>query len=417
MRIDTTLRDLQPNALTQSGKPLFFRVVGSELADLMPRVSRLGESIRVCARSLSSMQKEALVCSSRANAVWRLASDEGDYLAGFDEAPCPLAFFTTGMVSSYLTEFLALAKRRSVAISRVRFVLDSYYTMAGSALKGTMTAGAKAPALTAEIDSEADPALLSDLVHKAVTASPPNGLLRAPLRNRFALIHNGRALASRRAGDMHEPVRADFTQLMAAARPKPGHFEPLVRRGGKTPKLAHTVTLANDSLADQQSRLLHVRGICRLRDDGLKEVEQHLYNPHGSIFYFLCDEARENGAGRAPDAASYVAAGIAFCFMTQVGRYASIARRNVERVCVIQDLHWSRSPDAGGGDAESHADPVETRVFIDSNEDDDFARTLLDMAEQTCFLHALCRTELQPTVAVRALTPDGALPIAVAPGV
>jgi hypothetical protein len=68
-----------------------------------------------------------------------------------------------------------------------------------------------------------------------------------------------------------------------------------------------------------------VRGICTLREDGVKQVELRLYNPHGSVFYSLSDEAPENGGrGLAPDAASYLSAGIGFCFMTQFGRYASI---------------------------------------------------------------------------------------------
>jgi hypothetical protein len=38
------------------------------------------------------MQKEALIFSQRTRAIWRLASDEGAYLDGDDEAPCPLFF-------------------------------------------------------------------------------------------------------------------------------------------------------------------------------------------------------------------------------------------------------------------------------------------------------------------------------------
>ena len=47
------------------------------------------------------MQKDALVCTSTGGA-WRLASDEGAYLNGLDEAPCPLAFMTTGMAASFM---------------------------------------------------------------------------------------------------------------------------------------------------------------------------------------------------------------------------------------------------------------------------------------------------------------------------
>jgi hypothetical protein len=39
-------------------------------------------------------------------------------------------------------------------------------------------------------------------------------------------------------------------------------------------------------------------------------------------------------------------------------------------------------------------------VYLETTEDDDFARQVLDMSEQTCFLHALCRTDLEPVVRV-----------------
>ena len=59
---------------------------------LAPPTDRLGQAVRFAARSLSVMQKEGLVASSASGKVWRLVSDEGAYLDGFDEAPCPLAF-------------------------------------------------------------------------------------------------------------------------------------------------------------------------------------------------------------------------------------------------------------------------------------------------------------------------------------
>jgi hypothetical protein len=100
-------------------------------------------------------------------------------------------------------------------------------------------------------------------------------------------------------------------------------------------------------------------------------LEQQLFNPHGSIFRFLCDEAPGGGTGRAPDAASYLSAGIAFCFMTQLGRYAKIAKKALGGYRVVQDTHFSPTAADGPG----RADPVETHVYVDSRENDDFART------------------------------------------
>lgn len=405
------------NPLVASGKPLFFKVADTEVVGFSAPEIRLGEAVRLCVRSLSVMQKEALVASARTGAVWRLASDEGAYLAGLDEAPCPLAFLTTGMVSSYMNEIMALAAQRGIVIDDIRLIQDNYYTMEGSALKGTMVGGAKNVELTAQIASPADRDTLSKLVLDATAASPLNGLMRGAKESLFTLTHNRREIAPARALRIGRPAAPDPGDHFDQAEPTADDWSGLISRGGKTPKVEHTVTLANDSLSEQQNRLLHVRGICTLREDGVKQIEQHLYNPHGSVFYFLCDEAPEyGGQGLAPDAASYISAGIGFCFMTQFGRYAKIVKKDLREYRIVQDTHFSLGGASGGTGRAGTADPVETHVYLDTGEDDDFARTLLDMSEQTCFLHAFCKADLKTRVAIQPYTDDAALPAASAAG-
>jgi hypothetical protein len=168
---------------------------------------------------------------------------------------------------------------------------------------------------------------------------------------------------------------------------------------------------AHTSLSETQSRTLHLRAICTRRPDGVKEVEQHLFNPRGSTFRFLSDEAEGfGGRGMAPDAASYMAAGIAFCFMTQLGRYASIVKRDLDAYNVIQDTHFSLGGASGNAGQPGRADPVETHVYLTSPEDDAFARKVVVMGEQTCFLHALCRTDLKTKIRItRARAPVATL--------
>jgi hypothetical protein len=399
------------NPLVGSGKPLFFQVENAGAIVFTAPPIRMGEAVRLCVRSLSGMQKEALVASARTGNVWRLASDEGAYLAGQNEAPCPLAFLTTGMVSSYMSEILALAKTRAIELSAIRLIQDNYYTMEGSALKGTMTGGAKDVLLTAQIASGADRDTLSKLVLDATVASPLNGLMRGVKESLFTLTHNGSEIEPTRAQRLGRKAEPDPGDHFDSARPAGGDWSGLIRRGDLTPKATHTVTLANDSLADQQSRLLHVRGICTLREDGVKEIEQQLFNPHGSIFRFLSDEVDARGGGaRAPDAASYISAGIGFCFMTQFGRYAQIAKKNLRQYRLVQDTHFSLGGASAHTGQPGRADPVETHVYLDTQEGDDFARTALDMAEQTCFLHAFCRTDLKARVLVQDFSAEVAPP-------
>lgn len=388
--------------LEQSGKPLFFKVGNPGQLGIAPPALRRGEAIRVAVRSLSVMQKEALVVSERTGAVWRLASDEGAYLDGDDIAPCPLSFLTTGMVSSYMEEIIALARIRGIEIVNLRLIQDNFYTMKGSALKGTMTGGAKDVELEAQIDSPADRETLARLLHDATQASPLNGLMARVHESLFSLAHNGEPIACGRVA----PVPSDHLAAVPnsafdRAAPGPDDWSQLIVKNGLTPKTEETTGFAGSSLAEHQDRVLHIRGICTLREDGAKQVEQQLFNPHGSIFHYLCDEAPRNGGnGLAPDACTYISAGIAFCFMTQLGRYAKIAKKELQDYRVVQDTHFSLGGASGGTGIAGEADPVETHVHLRTGEPRKFAQDALDMSEQTCFLHALCRTNLKTRIRI-----------------
>ena len=380
------------NILGEDTRPLFFPV-NDGAARLSSPPARKGLAVRFAARSLSVMQKEGLVASSVSDRVWRVVSDEGAYLDGFDEASCPLSFLTTGMVSSYMTELIALAGQRGIVLRNVELVQDNWYTMQGSALKGTMTGGAKDIDLEARIASDADDETLRTLIYDAVAASPLNGLMRGVKESLFTLTHNGAAITNAAAKPVAGGHLEDPGERIAGVQPAAGDWSDLVRRGGMSPKTEEATSSQSSSLAENQDRTLHIRGICTVREDGVKQIEQQLFNPHGSIFHFLSDEE-----GRAPDAASYIAAGIGFCFMTQLGRYAKISKKDLREYLIVQDIHFSPGGASGGTGEAGSADPVETHVFLASGEDDAFARAALDMGEQTCFLHAFCRTDLKARV-------------------
>jgi len=131
------------NVLETCGLPIFFKVDNAEEIGIRAPENRKGLAVRTWVRSLSVMQKEALVISGTTGLGWRFASDEGPYLNSFDSAPCPLAFFTTGMVSSYMNEIQALAAIQNLKIKNIRLVQDSYYTMEGSLPRGTMIGGGR----------------------------------------------------------------------------------------------------------------------------------------------------------------------------------------------------------------------------------------------------------------------------------
>ena len=127
-----------------------------------------------------------------------------------------------------------------------------------------------------------------------------------------------------------------------------------------------------------------------------EEIEQRLYSPHGSIFRFLSEEAEAaGGKGRAPDAVSFISAGIGFCFMTQFGRMGSMEKLDLPKYAIVQDTHFSLGGASGKTGKAGEADPVETHVHLTTEESDEIAQDMLDVSEKTCFLHAFCRTDLK----------------------
>jgi hypothetical protein len=342
-----------------------------------------GPVLRTAVRALEGMQKEALVVSGETGRAWRLVSDEGPYLAGTDLAPSPLGFFCSGMAAASATALLALAGARGVRLRRPRLVQDTYYAMEGSALRGTMTGGAAEPELEVDADCDLPAGEVAELVAEAVASSPVTGLVRGIHESAFALVLNGAPIPTGRVhacpGAPAPDPLAWFERAQTAAP-----AEELLRKVAEAGQVQGEGG-AGSSLRPEQSRKLHVRADCTVRDDGVRVIDQFLFSPVGSQFRLLADEE-----GRAPDALTLLAAGIGFCFMTQLGRYATITKRPLGGYRIVQDTRFS----ASGGPA----DPVETTVFLDTLDDENVARQMVDMGEQTCFLHALCRTDLEPRV-------------------
>jgi hypothetical protein len=381
-----------PDILGSDPRPSVFPIANASQLGLAAPESRGGIPVRTWVRSLAGMQKEALVVNGATGLAWRLVSDEGPYLAGHDRAPCPLCHFITGMTSSIMSRIASLALSRDVVLDGVRLTLENWYTMEGSALQGTMIGGALDPKLSVEIDSALADLEIRGLVDDAVRSSPVQGLLTDPLDSLFTLHRNGEDIPVGRVEPLALPRQLDpadrFDQVELAGSTLGDDLISMLTPADLVEGLPGG---AGSSLQETQSRTLHVRADGVVRHDGLTEIAEHLISPIGSRFRFLSDEApRFGGTGLAPDADTYLSAGIGFCFMTQFGRYASITRKRLDEYRIVQDTHFYPGDDESPG----RMDPVETHVYLVTPESEAFARRTLDMGEQTCFLHATCRGRL-----------------------
>lgn len=376
--------------------PPFFKVSNADVVSIDAPENRKGDALRTWVRSLSGFQKEALIRSAKTGETWRLVSDEGPYLNGHDAAPCPLAFLSSGMVASFMNEIVALAEKQGVEIRKLKLIQDNYYTMKGSMPKRTMVGGAENIDLQVEIDCDLDDGALNEFLINATFASPLNGLMRGQLESLFKLGKNGTELPTAKVAELDGALFPDPGNHFSKSVPVEGGLT-LMEPIGPTPKkdVVKGTTAGGSSLSDEQDRRLNIGAVAVLRDDGIKEIQQMQYSPYGTSFRFLSSED-----GRAPDANTLISAGIGFCFMTQFGRFVSMLKLDLSDYRIVQDTHFSLGGASGGTGKPGEADPIETHVYLETGESDEVAQEMLDISEQTCFLHAFCRTDLKTRLKV-----------------
>ena len=387
---------LGENLIGTSNVAPFFKVTNADDVSIDAPENRKGDALRTWVRSLSGFQKEALVRSAKTGDTWRLVSDEGPYLNGHDAAPCPLAFLSSGMAASFMNEIIALAKIQNVEIRKLKLIQDNYYTMKGSMPKRTLIGGAENIDLQVEIDCDLDDTALNEFLINATYASPLNGLMRGQLESLFKLGKNNVELPTAKVAELDGALFPDPGNHFAKSKANSSDLA-LMKPVGPTPKkdVVMGTSSAGGSMAEEQDRRLNIGAVAIMREDGIKEIQQMQYSPYGTSFRFLSSED-----GRAPDANSLISAGIGFCFMTQFGRFVSMLKLDLPDYRIVQDTHFSLGGASGDTGKAGEADSIETHVYLETNESDATAQEMLDMSEQTCFLHAFCRTDLKTKLKV-----------------
>jgi organic hydroperoxide reductase OsmC/OhrA/uncharacterized OsmC-like protein len=387
---------LGENLIGTSNVAPFFKVTNADDVSIDAPENRKGDALRTWVRSLSGFQKEALVRSAKTGETWRLVSDEGPYLNGHDAAPCPLAFLSSGMAASFMNEIIALAKIQNVEIRKLKLIQDNYYTMKGSMPKRTLIGGAENIDLQVEIDCDLDDTALNEFLINATYASPLNGLMRGQLESLFKLGKNNVELPTAKVAELDGALFPDPGNHFAKSKANSSDLA-LMKPVGPTPKkdVVMGSSSAGGSMAEEQDRRLNIGAVAIMREDGIKEIQQMQYSPYGTSFRFLSSED-----GRAPDANSLISAGIGFCFMTQFGRFVSMLKLDLPDYRIVQDTHFSLGGASGDTGKAGEADSIETHVYLETSESDATAQEMLDMSEQTCFLHAFCRTDLKTKLKV-----------------
>jgi len=329
-----------------------------------------------------------------------MLSDEGPYLNGTDLAPFPLGFFCAGLQFSFLSRLLEVARSRDVRLDGVRLRTATRYSMTGSFLRGDAVGGAQPAELRVELDTEAGDEIAAALVREAERTCPAQALMRERLENRFGLCLNGDEIPLERLPSRSPVPRGDHDAPGTAGspgddiRPDPeaDHPDDIITRVEQAEKVDGVEGGAGSSLEPEQKRTLRVQGLAVWPgEEMMMEGEIGLRQPIGSTFRFLCDETPERGGrGQAPPPLAYLAAGLAFCYLTQIGRYAHILGQDLHDYRVVQENAFLQAGEPTGG-GRPVAEPVETRLFLSGPMSREVARDLAVTGERTCFLHASMR--------------------------
>lgn len=368
------------------GHPLGYKV--KKDANPFPALSGAeGEiAVHVVARALEGMQKEALVQYGPNDSVWRMVSDEGPYLNGTDLAPFPLAFFSAGMAFSFLSELGRHAAARGIDMRSISVAQDNFYTMEGSAIRGDMIGGALPSKLSVKLEANAPQDDVLEVIKLAEATSPAQSYMNDIFQNTFALQVNGSAVTV--SGVTASPTEraTDPEEMFDHAHPAEAeeYRDAIITKLATAEALKGVEGGAGSSLKSEQKRILHVHNEAAIRADGLREAEIQLFKPIGSTFRFISDE----NALVAPPSLGYLSAGVAFCYMTQLGRYAKIVKQDLTSYRIVQENVF----ELGNEIERAEAKPVNTQVFVDLNDTDEAAQRLIFMGERTCFLHAAMRS-------------------------
>ena len=373
-------------SIEESPHPLAFKA-GNQSLSIDTSDARIDTRTRV--QWLTGMQKEAIVEYGPTGTIWRMVSDEGAGLNGTDLAPFPLAYFNAGLLGSYMSEVLALCRTRGLEAAGASLALNNRYAMQGSVTSGTIQGSALPAELSLSLPPDADAAVWTEILRHAVVASPADAVMRTPLTSRFSLTCNGKRLATNEAPECSDPVVGAEAALFDELEPVGAFARDLIRK---------VVTDASDTasqkpgsgLNPEQKRELLVGGTCSLTKDGIKEIRVRHAMRTATAFHFLSDSSARFGGGEmAPPGTVLAAAGIGFCYMTQLGRFAKMAKQDLKSYAITQDMSFGVPGASGGTDAQATAGAAVTHVHLEMGAGAD-ARLVTDMAARMCFLHSAC---------------------------
>jgi hypothetical protein len=386
---------MNPDSIEGSGYPLAFKVRNGITPRVASSETPARDIFKVEARTMGGHQKEVLVTEGEGGTVWRLTSDEGAILKGSDLAPFPLAFYNAGLHADFVKRALQIARSKEIALTIDSVKLTNQYYFQGSFFSGTGKGSAEAVTVHVNARSNYSREKVQEILDLAIIASPAHATLAYAQRNTFALYVNGRRcpvirVASSLASDETDPFKAHNST------PTP------LKDTDDMSTIIERIALEENGIAlpllPSEGRVqIVIPGTSSPIDaDGL--IATTVTPRAGHAFRITCDESSNSGS--APTGLSSIAASIAFCYMTQFTRYIEHRKHKVRAIRFVQTLPFTLTGNASDGSLVGGLEPVDTHVFLNADEPDEVLQNLLEVAENTCYLHAALRSTLPSRVSL-----------------
>lgn len=386
------------DSIERLGHPLGFKISDNATRPDVLGTGPASDVFKVEARQLEGHQKEGIVTEGDGGTMWRMTTDEDGHLRGTDLAPFPLGYFNAGLHGDLTNRIVSIARQRSLDISGMALSLDTGYFMTGSFFKGTGEGYAEPASIDISFNSQSSLEDLTQLVNDAVDASPAFALMRRPLRNTFAIYVNGR----RRTVTTMLPSGTDdapdpFVTYSKAPEPLQGAdtLPDLIYKTGEKSEGVQEIVPGDMTTARQIRPVIGKSSL--IHEGGATETDVVLGMPGASNFALKSDERMDGNA--APSGLALLAAGIGFCYMTQMSRYIEYQKMNIRGVRLVQFTPFMLEAD--GERTKGVAGPADTHLFLSGDEDGETMEHFMKIAERTCYLHKTMSDALEPTVEVR----------------
>lgn len=151
--------------------------------------------------------------------------------------------------------------------------------------------------------------------------------------------------------------------------------------GGELPELA------------TKGRFTITMGIDALALEGQRKVAST------DRFQFFCDEpAHLGGNDEHPQPLTYVAAGVGFCLLTQLKRYAEVMRIEIAEAKCRVEFDWYSAGSVRAGTIHSGATACRAHITVRPRKPHADVSSLVELAERGCFASQMVQSAVPMSV-------------------